>query len=174
MQDELSWLTERLVDDGQKTVAFFVELPDQAWDQQVYASGVGWKVRQILGHFVSAERAYTHYLQDVLRGGVGVPSGFDIDEFNESETPSFVDVPPTALLDEYRTARQELIRMASSLSPNDLDRRGRHPWFGDVDVRFMLKLAYRHQMLHVRDIRKALASGEPLPAQGDAGSAPAP
>jgi len=174
VQDELTWLTERLVEEGQKTVAFFVELPDQAWEQQVYTSGSGWKVGQILGHFVSAERAYAHYLQDVLRGGVGVPSDFDIDEFNESETPSFVDVLPTALLDEYRTARQELIRMASSLSPNDLDRRGRHPWFGDVDVRFMLKLAYRHQMLHVRDIRRALASGEPLPAQADASSAPAP
>jgi hypothetical protein len=45
----------------------------------------------------------------------------------------------------------------------DFDRVGYHPWFGDTPLENMLKLVYRHNMIHQRDIEKALATGQPVP-----------
>jgi hypothetical protein len=66
-------------------------------------------------------------------------------------------------LAEFRQARQETVRFVGGLTDSDLDRRGYHPWFGDGDLRFLLKLLYRHPLLHLRDARQALDAGRALP-----------
>ena len=48
------------------------------------------------------------------------------------------------------------------LADADLDRQGRHPFLGITAVEAMLKLLYRHTMLHERDTRKAIETGAPL------------
>jgi hypothetical protein len=58
------------------------------------------------------------------------------------------------------------------MSPDDLVRQGRHPWFGETEIGEMLKLIHRHNQLHQRDIRKALATGAPLPAESTLSSPP--
>jgi hypothetical protein len=53
--------------------------------------------------------------------------------------------------------------LATGLDPAALGSRGYHPWFGEVEIRDMLKLVYRHNMIHLRDVRSALKSGGPTP-----------
>jgi len=57
----------------------------------------------------------------------------------------------------------ETVNLVRGMSEADFDRIGRHPWFGRVPLENMLKLIYRHNMLHERDIRKALETGQPVP-----------
>ena len=45
---------------------------------------------------------------------------------------------------------------ATARDETDLDREGRHPFFGPSALEKLLKLVYRHNMLHLRDIRHAL------------------
>jgi uncharacterized protein (TIGR03083 family) len=162
MSDEVNHLAHRMIKDGTKTVSFFEGLSEEDWGQQVYTTGSAWTVRDILAHFVSTDRAFAALLRDIIDGGPGAPRDLDIVEFNEREVPSLRDLTSTELLDAFAEARRETATIASGMSQADLDKSGYHPWFGDIDLRSMAKLVYRHNMIHVRDIRKALQNGKPV------------
>lgn len=163
MADEVARLAERLRHEGERTASFFQGLKPDQWDSPVYTAGSGWQVRQVLAHFVSAEAAYLHFIRQVLAGGPGLPQGFDIDAFNEAEVPRYSLETPDQLLDSYRSTRKQTVDLAAALSPEDLDREGYHPWFGTMKLGWFLRLCYNHNSIHVRDIRKALETGAPLP-----------
>lgn len=159
---EIEHLIRRLVSDGEKTAEFFRDLPPEAWEQQVYTTGGRWSVRMVLAHFVFAERALNRLMADVAGGGKGAPRGLDIDRFNEAEAAPFQATPPSELLEAFRQARAATVRLAGGLDLPDLAKSGYHPWFGDVDLSEMLKLVYRHNMIHVRDVRVALETRAPV------------
>lgn len=163
MNEELDKLADKLAEDGEKTEAFFRSLSPGDWAVQVYSTGSRWSARHILAHFVSAERSFHLLIRDVASGGDGAPRGLDIDEFNEAEVPKLEDRDIPELLDDYMTARRISVRITRALDPSDLEHQGFHPWFGEVSLRKMLKLIYRHNMIHRRDVRKAIDQGGPVP-----------
>ena len=165
MTEEVQHLAQRLEQEGDKSLEFFRSLPESAWEAQVYSTGSGWHIRDILAHFTSAEVAFQALLEDVLAGGRGAPLGFDIDHFNEAEVGALHGRAAEALLQAFAAARASTIELARRLRPEDLIQRGRHPWFGEIAIGEMLKLIHRHNQLHQRDIRRVLASGSPLPAE---------
>ena len=162
MNDEGLRLARRMTAEGEKTVDFFNALSPQEWSQQVYTTGSEWRVREVLAHFVSAEQAFAELLEDVLGGGRGAPRDLDIVEFNEREVPTLDDLSGSDLLDSFRTAREITVEITSRMTDDDLEKHGYHPWFGDVALGSMAKLVYRHNMIHLRDVRKALKTGEPV------------
>jgi hypothetical protein len=162
MGAELDHIRKRLRDEGEKTVAFFEALSPEDWERQVYTTGSGWRVGDILAHFISAEKAYQFYLQDVLKGGTGAPDSLDIDQFNEAEVAT-MNEPPVELLNSYRQIRQGTLHLILDLEDEDLTRVVNHPWFDDKEIGWYLKLIYRHNTMHRMDIRKAIRLGEPLP-----------
>ena len=162
MSDELEHLIGRLEKDGRKTLKIFQELKEDDWQTQVYKTGSEWTAREVLAHFVSAEQSFHLLIEDVRQGGTGAPRSLDIDEFNEREVPKLDSMSPDELMDAYWQARQGSISLTQSLQPQDLEKEGYHPWFGEVPIRDMLKLVYRHNMIHLRDMRKALQQGGPV------------
>ena len=163
MVDELGHIQRRLVDEGEKTLTFFESLSPSDWEQQVYTVGSQWRGRQVLAHFISTERAYQGYIRDVLQGGQGVPRGFDIDAFNDAEAPALSQNPVLELISAMRQARADTIRLTETLEERDLARNGNHPWFGEKDLAWYLKLLYRHHTMHLQDVRKALDTSETIP-----------
>ncbi len=163
MSDEIQRLARRMEKDGRKTIAYFRGLPEDAWERRVYTTGSEWRVRDVLAHFVSAERSFKLLIADIAAGGEGAPRDMDIVEFNEEEVPKLDALPVEELLTAFHDARKDLIALTVSLAPDDLAKTGYHPWFGDVELQQMLKLVYRHNMIHLRDIRKALRDGSPVP-----------
>jgi hypothetical protein len=163
LSENLAHLQKRLTEEGEKAIAFFESLSESDWDQQVYTTGSGWRVRQVLAHFVSAEKAYQQSIQDVLHGGRGVPEDLDIDRFNESETPLLSQQPVTELIEALRKSRRETLQIAHTLDESDLRRTANHPWFGEREVGWFLKLLYRHHIMHLYDVRKALETHAPVP-----------
>jgi hypothetical protein len=161
MNDELAHIRRRLADEGEKTVAYFNGLTLEEWEQQIYQTGSQWRVREVLAHFISAEKAYQKYLGNVLEGGRGAPEDMDIDEFNESEVPA-VQGSPVELIDKFNKVRIDTLKLTENLDEADLSRIANHPWFEDKEIRWYLKLLYRHNTMHRMDIRKALRSGQPL------------
>jgi hypothetical protein len=162
LEETLDRIRTRLMEEGEKTAAYFESLSHADWDQRVYTTGSGWHVRQLLAHFISAERKFEHFIRDVLAGGPGAPRDFDIDGFNESEVPE-LDAHPSDLIEAYRQTRQRTIDLMDEITSDDLHLRGYHPWFGDSQLEDMLKLIYRHNIIHVRDIRRALRTRLPVP-----------
>lgn len=163
MTEQIDRIIRRLNEDGAKTAGFFEGLTQSEWLQQVYTTGSSWSVRDVLAHFLSAEVSFEALVTDVISGGSGAPRDLDIDRFNETEVPKLDHLEPHELVPLYRESRANTIRLVETLSPEDLRKSGFHPWFGEVQVGDMLKLVYRHNMIHFRDIRRALKSGLPVP-----------
>ena len=156
-------IVKRLHEEGQKTAAYFRALSEKDYAQQVYTTGPEWRVREVLAHFVSAEQTFVFYGRDILGGGPGAPEDFVIDEFNATQVAGLKDAPPADLLRQFEAARAEIMDIVHGMADPDFDRIGRHPWFGRVPLGQMLKLIYRHNMLHERDVRRALETGQPVP-----------
>ncbi len=156
MGDRTTAIIARLIEKGAESAAFFRSLIPAQWHTRVYADGPQWDVRQVLCHFVSAERAYLRIFEDVLRGGPGAPPNFDIDRFNAHEVEQMEPLTPQELIAQFEAARAATVAFVRQLEDADLDREGRHPFFGVDRLEKFLKLIYRHNMLHERDIRRAL------------------
>ncbi|MBI3241695.1 MAG: DinB family protein [Chloroflexi bacterium] len=163
MPDRKELILKRLAEEGAKTVTFFKGLADSQWGQQVYTTGPEWRIRELLAHFVSAERTFVLYGHDILAGGSGAPEDFVIDEFNATQVSGLKEATTANLIQQFEAARTEIVEIAQSMADADFDRVGRHPWFGRVPLENMLKLIYRHNMIHQRDIAKALETGQPVP-----------
>jgi hypothetical protein len=163
LENELDHIRKRLRVEGEKTIAFFDALSPTDWDQKIYTSGSGWRVREVLAHFISAERAYQRYLQDVLQGGVGAPDDLDIDQFNETDVATMEGLSPEQLLVTYQLVRDETIRITELIEEDDLVKRAKHPWFESKEIGWFLKLLYRHNTMHRQDMLKSLKTGKPLP-----------
>jgi hypothetical protein len=95
-------------------------------------------------------------IQNILGGGDGAPEGFNIDAYNERKVSVLQGMPPERLLAEFKGCRASTISLVARLAPEDLARRGRHPWLGVTEVGEIIKLLSLHTQIHQRDIRKIL------------------
>jgi hypothetical protein len=155
-------LAERLTAECQKTIDFFRVLTPEQWDFIVYTAGPAWTARDLLAHFVSAERAIKNLVAYICAGGIGAPEDFDIDGFNAVEVADLAGHTVDELLTEFDDNRRETVAMVAQMQPADLQKSGRHPFLGWVTTEDMLKLLYRHDQIHLRDLRRLLktATGE--------------
>ena len=144
-------LISKLEKGEQKTNEIFEKLSPDQWDQVVYTSPHKWTWRELLAHFVSAELRLLEVAQNVADGGSGTPEGFSFDDFNAQEVPKFNDYPAPRLMAMLDIERQETIDWVVTLDDNHLDRTGRHPVLGIVNVEAMVNAIYGHQLLHMRD-----------------------
>lgn len=156
MSDTPASLAERLQAEGQKTVEFFGNLSPNEWQSSIYTEGAHWSVKDILAHFVTAEDGVCRLLAGVLAGGEGTPEDFDIDAYNARKVASLKEASPQDLLAKFQAIRQTSIALVAGVKPEDLHRQGRHPWLGVAPVEDIIKLMYRHNQIHQRDIRRAI------------------
>jgi hypothetical protein len=149
-------IVRRLTEEAGSTLQFFEALDPDQWECRIYSEGSQWTVRQILCHFVSAENGFLLLAQDILKGGAGAPEDMDIDVFNEAEVGAMAQRRPGDLLAEFQELRTQTIELVSGMREEEFDREGRHPFFGRSSLEKLLKLVYRHNMLHLRDVRRTL------------------
>jgi hypothetical protein len=123
---------------------------------RVYTDGDSWTVHQILAHFVAAESGITRLIVHILDGGEGVPEDFDLDEYNERKVKEHDNLTPDELLAKFMELRESTIEMITKMSEDNLSQIGRHPWLGRTTVGEIVKLMYRHNQIHRREIRKTL------------------
>lgn len=159
MTDRIATLASRLRQKGEATAAYFRALQPEDWSATVYTEGSAWDARQVLCHFVSAEQSLLVLFENVAAGGEGAPEDFDVDRFNESQVRQMDGLTPDELISRFEACRAATVSFAEGLEEADLDRVGRHPFLGVDRLEAFLKLIYRHNMLHERDIRRALDGG---------------
>ncbi len=147
-------LADKLLAEGERTLAFFESLGDEAWSRHLYAHDSLWTVRDVLEHLTLAETNLMTIIADVAAGGAGTPEGFDIDSFNRDHTGQLAALDRPALLTAYRTQRAQTAAQARSFGESQLALRGRHPAMGDSSVADMLKMIYLHNAMHVKDVKR--------------------
>jgi uncharacterized damage-inducible protein DinB len=156
MTETPAFLAERLKTEGDKTIAFFNSLKDDNWEIAVYTEGSEWTVQNVLAHFVSAEQGFIRLFRDILSGGEGASDDFDIDRYNAKQQELIKDISRQELVKLFKASRFEMISLVSSLSTDDLQREGRHPFLGLTTLGEMIKMVYRHNQIHHRDLRKLI------------------
>jgi uncharacterized damage-inducible protein DinB len=156
MPETPSFLAERLKTEGDKTAAFFASLTPEQWKSEVYTEGETWTIRNVLAHYVTAEKGFVNLFASICDGGSGVPDDFDIDRYNASQQKKSRELTPAELLDQFKTIRAEMIDFVSALDESDLSKQGRHPFLGQATLAEMIKMVYRHNQIHYRDLRKVI------------------
>jgi len=150
-------LAAKLEKGRQKTFEILNALTAEQWQKPLYREPT-WQVRHLLAHFVSAERQLLALAQAVAGGGPGAPPDFDINRFNAAEQSRLEGQSLPILLDLLDQARHQTIEWVRRLGANQLDKIGRHPVLGDVNVETMIGAIYGHQLIHMRDLSRLLES----------------
>lgn len=146
----------RLTREGENTVAFFSDLPEEIHHIRIYTEGDHWSIGHILRHLVQAEKAIQRLMASILGGGAGTPEDFDLDEYNERKVREIESLDLADLLADFTATRARTVSWVSERTPADLALAGRHPFLGFAPIEEMVKLLYRHTQLHQRDIRRSL------------------
>lgn len=151
-------IQKRLRDEGDKLLALFDTLTPEQWQTVIYTDGMTWTIKDVLAHQIAAEREFQFYGRDVLNGGPGAPEDFVLNEFNNRSVAAQADRTPAQLIEDFRAVRQDSIDLVAIVRADQFNLQGRHPFFGMITMEDFFKLIYRHNMMHVRDIRHVLGS----------------
>ena len=156
MPETSAFLAERLRTEGDKTAAFFASLTEDQWKSEVYSEGETWTVRNVLAHYVTAEKGFVKIFGSIRNGGPGASEDFDIDRYNASQQKKTRELTPAELLDQFIAVRAEMTVWVAALTDADLAKQGRHPFLGQTTLAEMIKMVYRHNQVHYRDLRKVI------------------
>jgi hypothetical protein len=154
MADTAVHLAERLRAEGKKTRAFFSALTPEQWNQVIYTEGACWSVQQVLAHFVTSEASMARLVQNIQAGGSGTPADFDLDAYNERKVAGLGEASTDELLDRHAELRQQFADQVARMSLEDLGKTGRHPFLGMASLEDIVKLVYRHNQIHLREVRR--------------------
>lgn len=151
-------IQKRLRGEGDKLLALFDGLTSEQWQTVIYTDSMTWTIKDLLAHQIAAEREFQFYGRDVLNGGRGAPEGFLIDEFNNRSVAAMAGRTPAELVEDFRAVRQDSIGLVALIRADQFTWPGWHPFFGTMTLEDLFKLIYRHNMMHVRDIRHVLGN----------------
>ncbi len=156
MSDKADSLAQKLMLEGEKTLEFFGQIPERVWEKRLYTDGNAWYVKDVLAHLVEVEESLPNLFAAIVNGSAGVDENFDLNEYNEQAVNRMRAASVSDLLELFRERRKATVSFVKSLSENDLQKVGRHPFLGEAPIEEMLRLFYLHVNLHLRDVRKAL------------------
>src|SRR6266540_679958 len=153
---EITELAEKLISEGEKFVEVFSGLKEDQWQMEVYTEGATWTIRNILSHFVTAERGLIKLFEQIRQGGAGAADDFSIDRYNAAMQERTKELAPLDLLEQYMQVRANSIAWVSGLKDSELEIIGRHPFLETTTIREMIKLLYIHNQTHYRDMKRAM------------------
>lgn len=157
MGSRVDFLVRRLTEEGAMLLAQLDAVASETWAAPVYPAAEGaWTIHSILAHLVSAEGHIRLMMADIVSGGSGAPPGVDVHAINATEVAGLSTFSPAELITRLRDSRAASIAMVGALSDDDLDRQGHHPLLGQMPLEDFVKLIYRHNKMHMRDVQRAL------------------
>jgi uncharacterized damage-inducible protein DinB len=153
-------LSKKLTSHRDSTLQFFSQFNTAQQNSQIYLEPGGWRTSDILAHLAVSEQSFLRLFQGILAGEGGVSEDFDIDRYNAKSLQAVQNITWAERMAQFTQARNAIITFCQRLTQEDLLKEGRHPFLGVVALEKMLKMVYRHAMLHEADISKALGLGK--------------
>jgi hypothetical protein len=149
-------IVDKLIEEGQKTELYFSSLAEPEWGIRVYLDEMEWQVKDVLAHFISAEKSFLVLFDNIKILGQGTPEDFSIDKFNNSQVKKMKDLSYADLLVLFHETRNQTGKWVNDLSDEDMEKAGRHPAMGEAKLKDMIKMIYLHNQMHLRDLRSAI------------------
>ena len=157
MSSRKNVIIEDLEKECRNTISFFQSLPPDQLQLQVYQDEPRWTVRQILAHFITIERSMQWLFINLLEGGAGSPEDFDLDRYNRTQPVKLDSFTLDDLIAKFTAVRRKTIAIVDGMEDADLDRQGRHVFFGHGKLERFISWASEHERRHKEDVRNALA-----------------
>ena len=150
-------IIEDLIKESRKTIAFFQSIQPDQLHAQVYQDEPRWTVRQVLAHFITIERSMQWLFLNILEGGAGTPEDFDLDRYNRTQPVKLDGFSLDELIAKFTAVRRKTVAIVDGMDDADLDRQGRHVFFGHGRLEQFISWASEHERRHKEDVRKVLA-----------------
>jgi hypothetical protein len=152
----ISDLQRRLERNKLRVLGVFGKFQPPDWDKSVYEKPAVWTARDLLAHFVSAEKELLVLAQNLAAGGKGAPEGFDYNGFNRTEQEKYRSTKPEELIGMFAESRDKTTAWAAGLTDGQLDNKGRHPAMGEVTLEAVLEAVCGHVLLHLRELNHSV------------------
>jgi len=157
MNESILKTADKLSADGKKIAEIFSNMSEIQLDKVLYSSEFDiWKVRDVLAHFVFAEKGFLNLFKEILQGEEGSPADFDIDLYNQKMMRDYKYQDLHSLIGEFTDTRKLTLEFMDSLNLEELNTVGRHPALGMTTLSEMIKMIYLHNQIHLRDVKKIL------------------
>ncbi len=114
--------------------------------------GYDWSIRDAMAHLAGNEALMTGVLVDIATGRDESEREFDNEAENAAQVARGKHKTVAELWAELEDTRGKLLEFLNGLTPEQLERRGSHPYQGMMNVREFLVVLYTHEATHVRDM----------------------
>jgi len=155
--DPVRAIIAKLEDDYQRLRETIAGVPETRLTSS--STGDGWSAREILAHLANAEREHREVAKAILDGRTFELANFDLDRWNQAGVARRARQDVRAILDDLEAEHRAMIAFAAALSPEELEKKGRHPALGELSVRKLLRIVGLHQRMHQREIVALVAAG---------------
>lgn len=114
-----------------------------------------WSAHQVLQHLADTELVYGFRIRMMLTIDRPVLVSYDQEAWIDRISPTEQD--PFHALDRLRVLQEANLRIHETMTEDDLDRAGLHSDWGEITVRLILQMLGGHSIVHLEQMRKALA-----------------
>lgn len=115
-----------------------------------------WSVGEVLAHLADSELVWAFRLRMVLAEERPSLAGYDQDAW--ARRLGYAHIDPFASLDRFAFVRSWNLARLDATPAQDLERVGVHAERGDESARHMIRLYAGHDLVHLAQIRRILAS----------------
>ncbi len=166
---DVSEIRAKLESERAKLLAAFASVPRE--DMLRVPSGGGWSIKDILVHIGMAETFNVRFAQlmveksepdqlvEAARENPEYTGEFELDRINAWMTERGRRMSLAEALAALDSTRAHTLAWLETLTPEQLDRRGKHAVWGDQTVRSMFHILVLHDRMHRGDIEKIVVSG---------------
>lgn len=111
-----------------------------------------WCALECLLHLIDVEdQVFRARVQAILNG-----NDFEAFDPDTQSTPMTADMSPTALVDKYKSLREDSLQVVASITPDDLDKTATHSELGVVTLSQLLHEWGGHDLMHIVQAERAL------------------
>ncbi len=132
----------------------------------------GWSVRDILAHVGAAEEVNVKLarlmveqdnpvqIEAMAQDFPDFKGPFSLDSFNAYLTDKLRDLPMPEVLARLHRIRSETLAWLETLTPEQLERRGRHAIWEELNVRGMFRILALHDKTHTKDMTRGVENSQ--------------
>lgn len=115
--------------------------------------GGDWSTKDVVAHIAGNEWLLTTILIAAVREeSPPIPRDFDNDRFNAETVEKARAKSIEQVWTELEASRRRLIEFLDTVTPQQLERCGRHPLQGDLTVKEFMVVMYAHEETHCREV----------------------
>ena len=111
-----------------------------------------WCLKEVLAHLRDADNLYRRQIELIARAHEPVLPDEALDILPSER--NYRDAPVMDLIQEYEAAREETMWLLRMLDEDDWERRGLHPYRGEISIHAIVRSLHEHDLEHLYQARR--------------------